>query len=184
MNRFVSKPKEVSAVQFDGTNVEEIQEWIGDTYYDEDGTEQDTFRKMGSGNAYLYVSLLDELVNVPVEGWVLKRDGQFIYQPDESFRELYVPMDEEADAALEEHAEATMEAQEDFGAVLADADLREELAEVLTKNKRLEVSGTPDYVLAHFVMGSLEIFEESIKMRASSRLERWEFDTPTNNDQN
>jgi hypothetical protein len=181
MSKFVQKPVEVEAVQFNGSYAD-LRSSLNETW--------------GEGTSTIVRNVLDEEKGLVTQTWdnlreewiTLEENEWFVKSPgrnllvwrDDHFREEHNPMDEEADDTLEENAPETDETDGEFDAVLADATLREELTELFAKNKRPSQSGTHDYVLANFLMGSLEIFEESIKMRAGSRLERWEFDADIN----
>lgn len=52
---------------------------------------------------------------------------------------------------------------------MADSNLVKELAELLNRHSCENNSGTPDYLLAHFLVGSLHVYEETIQKRAEWR---------------
>jgi hypothetical protein len=52
---------------------------------------------------------------------------------------------------------------------MADSNLVKDLAELLNKHSCENHSGTPDYLLAHFLVASLHAYEETIQKRAEWR---------------
>lgn len=55
--------------------------------------------------------------------------------------------------------------------------LTKDLAELLNKHSVENASGTPDYILAHFLLGTLDVFQETIEQRAKWRGETVELPT-------
>lgn len=47
--------------------------------------------------------------------------------------------------------------------------LAKELAELLNKHSVEGASGTPDYILSHYLLGSLNVFQEAVNQRAEWR---------------
>lgn len=182
MSKFVSVPTEIEAVQFDGDfntlRQDMVNTWPGT------GTERRVRRTIDADSldkvvVQIWVEANSEWLTIEPSEWVI-RDRIGLYPcKDEIFREKYRPMDEEADETFEENAPPTVETDDEFDAVLKESTLREELATLLNRLSRENESGTADFVLAHFLIGSLETFEESIKMRAGARSERWQYDIPS-----
>jgi hypothetical protein len=187
MSKFVQKPVEVEAVQFNGSYAE-LRQALNETW--------------GEGTSTIVRNVLDEEKGLVTQTWdnlreewiTLEENDWFVKAPnrnllvwgDDHFREKHNPMDEDADDTLEENAPPTVETDDEFDAVLKESTLREELSSLLNRLSRENESGTADFVLAHFLIGSLETFEESIKMRAGARSERWQYDIPspiTNNEE-
>lgn len=52
--------------------------------------------------------------------------------------------------------------------------LAKELAELLNKHSVEGASGTPDYILSHFLLGTLNVFQEAVNQRADWRGESTE----------
>jgi len=179
MSKFVQKPsapEEIEAVQYKGSYQlmrEEMNElwgegaskWIRSTYLE--------------GALVTQLASFREWISLGTDYWVVKRNGYYLPLADEEFRNSFQPMDEEADDALEVSvSHITDETDSEFGDTLGEIDLLEKLTEILNKTKTTEVSGTHDFVLAQYLIRTLDVFEETIKMRAGARRERWQFDTP------
>jgi len=60
--------------------------------------------------------------------------------------------------------------------IIRDREFKEELLNLLEKHKRNEVSGTPAYVLARYIMASVEAFELSLGYR-NAALEQTDVNT-------
>lgn len=180
MAGFVSIPSEVEAIQNVG-GIAALRQSVIESWGPSFGNcvERVLDEETMVPSISIYVEANGAWLNIEEGEWIIK-DAKGIYPcKDDVFREKYRPMDEAADDVLEENAPETVETDGEFDEVLRDATLREELTNLLNRTSRENLSGTADFVLAHFLMGSLETFEEVVKMRAGARSERWEYDIPT-----
>lgn len=181
MSKFSSIPNEIEAVQFNGDfNVfrqDMINVWPGL------GTDRRLRRTVEDSQIVIqvYDDSNKEWMKIVETEWVVRVDDVLYIEYDAIIRERYQPMDEEADDALEVSvSNITEETDSEFGDTLGEIDLMEKLTELLKNTGKEKESGTADFILAQFVLGSLQVFEETIKMRAGYRHERWELDTDQN----
>lgn len=73
MALFRKKPVEVEAMQWDGTNMDAVQQWIGEP-------RQDTFREDYEGRARLWIEKGQTVAHLHVGDWIIREpDGRGYY---------------------------------------------------------------------------------------------------------
>jgi hypothetical protein len=182
MSKFVEKPKrldEVEALQYKGS-YELMRHEMNEAWGE--GSSRQIRSTIVEGGIVTQLSTAGQWVSLGTDWWVVRTHGTYYWpMSDEEFREAFQPMDEEADDALEVSvSDITEETDSEFGDTLGEIDLMEKLTELLKVTGKEKGSGTADFILAQFVLGSLQVFEETIKMRAGYRHERWELDSDQN----
>lgn len=162
--RFRKNPVEFEAVQFTGSNWDELQHFCGTREFVSE--QKQVFGPMGNNVHWLYDQLDHEPTGelwveanqtwLPIEigEWVVKDDLGFYPCKDEIMRKNNTSIEEDV-----ELADITQRAD----------TFERELASVINKHCEENDSGTPDFILARYFVKMLDAFNDTVKDRATWR---------------
>lgn len=155
--RFRKLPVEFEAIQWTGDNLAEMQRFCGTFEHDVRGTIP-VFQKEKAADltfAYLWVAANHAFLELDVSEWVIKDELGFYPCKDEVIRSNNIELTDEMIELLREEMEPK--------------SFHQELVKLLNKHSMENYSGTPDWILAEFIMASLRGWDLGVRLRSEWR---------------